>query len=294
MIREYALVLIGAITLLFAGVAAYGVVFTNKNEQTGIDPSSIPDYSDELKSLDYSGEIKSMNAQIQDMRGQLGALQELKSNVSQIQQKLSNIEEKASVAPTPSPAPAPQAMAVILDKSTYQKGDTIKITAIGADPQTAANVQILDNDFVIVNKEAFSDSSGKLVYQLQLSQALPAGAYSIRVISGQSMASEPIIVQDNESSSESTTSQSGFTAHTDKSTYDGGDLIQVSGNGNPGQPISATLRGPSDQTYSTSATVQSDGTYTIFFPTTSSSESGKWYVTVNYLSQSIVVSVTIN
>ena len=284
MLREYAIVMIGAITLLFAGVGAYGVVFSNHNAQAAPEPISIPDYSDELKSLDYTDELNSMNTQIQEIKSQLNTLQELKSDVSEIQQKLGALEEKAT--------PPKQATTMFLDKSTYQKGENVKVTVVGLEPQQVANVQILDGDFVIVNKEAFTDSSGKLVYQLALSSALPAGAYNVRVISGQDTTSEPITV--TESSSGSTTTTSGFTASADQNTYSAGDLIKVSGTGQANKQISATLTGPSSQTLSTASSVQSDGKYAIFFPTTSNTEKGNWQVTVNYQSESIVVSITIN
>lgn len=286
MLREYAIVMIGAITLLFAGVGAYGVVFGNYNAQAAPEPISIPDYSDELKSLDYSDELNSMSAQIQEIKSQLNTLQELKSDVSEMQQKLETLEEKAT--------PPKQTATMFLDKSTYQKGENVKVTAIGLEPQQIVNVQILDDDFVIVNKEAFTDSSGKLVYQLALSSALPAGTYNIRIVSGQDTTSEPITVSGSSSGSGSTTTTSGFTASADQSTYTAGDLIKISGTGQANKQISATLTGPSSQTISTASSVQSDGKYTIFFPTSSNTEKGNWQVTVNYQSESIVVSITIS
>lgn len=92
------------------------------------------------------------------------------------------------------------------------------------------------------------------------------------------------------------TSQSGsyaFTAQTDKDIYQLGDLIRISGTGQPNTSVTAILTSASGATHTTSATTNSDGSYTLFFSIERSYETGNWSLSVTNVSQSKTLTVYI-
>jgi len=220
----------------------------------------------------------------------LAVLDALKSNVSDIQGKLSDIENKGiQASQTPSGSVS---LALVLDKSTYVPGDTVRITAIGVNPLKTVQVQLLDNGgFVIIHKDTWSDSTGKLSYDLQLSNSLLAGNYKVQLMSDQQTQSQPITI--GGSSTGQTTGSSSFTAQTDKSVYPTGSFIQVTGIGPVGSSVTGIMTSPSGKTYSTVVTVQSDGSYLMIFSTSQPYEIGQWNIAVTNLGQTKTLYINI-
>ncbi len=274
---------VGIATLLIAGVAAYGIS-TVSTQVLDKPQSDMPDYSDELQSL---------NSQVKAIKSDLVVLNDLKTDIYQIKQKLIALEKKGTIENI---SLLRKDLAIDLDKSIYSPGDTIKIAAEGIEPQKMVNIQLLDvDDFILINKQAWSDSAGKILYQLKLSNALPTGNYELRLISDEKTVSEQIrvktVIQDTDTIS---VDQYTFTVQTDKSIYQRGELIEVTGTGKPNSPVSATLTSPSGKTFSANSSTQANGKFTMFFSTSSNFEEGKWYITANHVSKTIVVSVIID
>jgi hypothetical protein len=166
----------------------------------------------------------------------------------------------------------------------------IKITAIGANPQRTVDIELLDSTgFVVLHKTTWSDSSGKVSYDMQLSSALPVGNYQIQMISDKQTSTQPITI----SSTTSSTNSNSFNVQTDKTVYNTGDFIQVLGAGQAGTSITAVLTSPSGKTYSTATTIQSDGSFVMFFSPTQPYETGNWNILVTNLGQtkSLVIYV---
>lgn len=288
MLKEYTSVSIGVVTLLVAAFAAYGITNMNTEIQaTKPDPVQMPDYSDELNSL---------TSQVRSIKSDLTVLNSMKSDISQIQQKLVDLEKKEAVIQQVTQQPVQQIMTLNLDRTTYLPGDTIRITGNGIESQTIANVEILDSDgFILVNKEVWADSVGKVLYQLKLSDAMLPGIYQIKLVSGTRTATEQIRIDQSSGSANSIPiDQYIFSVDTNKSAYHKGEIIEVSGTGKPNTSVTATLTSPSGKTFTTSSTTQNNGTFLIFFSTASDSEGGKWYITANHVSKTIAVSITLS
>ena len=286
-LKEYTTVSIGVLTLLVAAFAAYGITNMNTEIQaTKPDPVQMPDYSDELSSL---------TSQVRSIRNDLTVLTGMKSDISQIQQKLVDLEKKQTVVQQVIQAPPQQIVTLDLDKTTYLPGETIRITANGAEPQKTATIQILDSDgFVLMSRDVWSDSIGKVLYQMKLSDAMLPGIYQVKIISNTRTATEQIRVDKTDGSANSIPiDQYTFSVKTNKSTYNKGEIIEVSGSGKPNTPVTATLTSPSGKTFTTNSSTQNDGTFLIFFSTSSNSENGKWYITANHVAKTIVVSLTV-
>jgi len=274
------IVTIGVLGILIAIAAVYGISNMNSQIQAKPGQTTVPDYSAQLDSIksqvaSLNSQIGSMNSQIGTISDKLATLDTLKSNVADIQAKLSDIETKTIQVQQTQSSTIP--LALLLDKSAYNPGDTIKISAIGVNSLKIVQVQLLDSGgFVIIHKETWSDSAGKLSYDLQLSSSLIPGNYKVQVISDQQTQSQPITI-----GGQSTSQNTGtFTANTDKSVYTTGNLIQVTGTGPAGSTVTGVMTSPTGKTYSTVVTIQSDGTFLMIFSTPQPYETGQWSIAV--------------
>lgn len=164
MLKEYTTVSIGVLTLLVAAFAAYGITNMNTEIQaTKPEPVQMPDYTDELNSL---------TSQVRAIKSDLTILNEMKTDISQIQVKLTELEQKEPVIQQIA-TPIQQILTLTLDRMTYLPGDTIRMTGMGVEPQKTASIQLLDsNGFVLMTREVWSDSMGKVMYQLLVSVLL--------------------------------------------------------------------------------------------------------------------------
>jgi hypothetical protein len=283
MLRDYATITLGVLTLLATSAAVYGILTINTQIQAKPEQVKIPDYTAELDSL--KSQVDSINSQIGSMSTSLATLDTLKNNVADISGKLSDLQSKESVVQQPAPSPTPiTPLTIVLDKSDYLQTDTIKITALGANPQKTVDVELLDNTgFVVLHKTTWSDSSGKVSYAMQLSNALPVGNYQIQIISDQQTSTQPLTIIS--SSTTTSTSTTAFTAQTDKAVYNTGDFIQVIGAGQAGTSVTGVLTSPTGKTYSTATTIQSDGSFVMFFSPSQPYETGNWSILVTNLGQ---------
>lgn len=291
MLRDYATITLGVLTLLATSAAVYGILTINTQIQAKPEQVKIPDYTAEIDSLksqvsSMDSQVNSIDSQIGSMSTSLATLDTLKNNVADIDGKLSDLQTKETVAQQPASVPTPVTpLVLVLDKSTYLQTDVVKVTAIGANPQKTVDVELLDSTgFVVLHKTTWSDSSGKVSYQMQLSTALPAGDYQIQVISDQQTSTQQLTITAS-SATTSTSSTTTFTAQTDKSTYNTGDFIQVLGAGQAGTSITGVLTSPTGKTYSTATTIQSDGSFVMFFSPSQPYETGTWSILVTNLGQ---------
>ena len=101
------------------------------------------------------------------------------------------------------------------------------------------------------------------------------------MISDQQTQSQPITI-----GGQSTSQNTGtFTANTDKSVYNRGDLVQITGTGPVGTSVTGVMTSPTGKTYSTVVTIQSDGTFLMIFSTPQPYETGQWSIAVTNLAQ---------
>ena len=283
MMKEYLIAIIGLSTLLLAAVAAYGVttVSTEMQDNKPV-PVTMPDYSDELSAL---------STQVAQIKSDVASLNTIKTDIYKIQEKLIDLE-KQNTPQAPPQATAPSRLLMDLDKYEYLPGETVKIIVTGAEPQKMTRVQFLDDGFILLNNEAWSDSTGTIMYGLKLSNALPAGTYEIRLVSDASTESQQIRVRASGSTDNSNTASS-FTVQTGKSIYHNGEIIDVSGMGVPSTSVTATLTSPTGKVYTANTSTQSDGTYVLFYSPSQPYDHGKWYVTASNDAKTVIVYLTV-
>lgn len=280
MLRDYISLTLGVLTLLIASGAVYGILSVNTQIQAKSEPATIPDYTNELDSL--KSQINSMNTQIgsissrlDTMSGNLSTLDAMKNSLTDANAKLIELEKNTNQIS--SSVPTPTQLSVILDKSVYLQGDTIKLAAIGAMPLKAIQIQLVDSSgYVVINSQTYSDSAGKISYNLQIPSSQLAGNYQVKLTSDQQATSTPIIIQSSTSSTSGT-----FTAQTDKTTYNINDLVQVTGTGTPNTAVTGIFTSPTGYTATSGTTANGDGSYTILFDILPSYETGTWTISLS-------------
>ncbi|HXX06301.1 MAG TPA: hypothetical protein VEJ68_05740 [Candidatus Bathyarchaeia archaeon] len=298
--REFAVVIIGVLTLLAASASAYGIMTLNTQIQANPDQTKMPDYSAQLDLL--SSQIDSIKNQlgmlsylqnnVTDIHTKLIDLDNLKGNITNIQQQLINLEGKNQGQQIASFTPS---LTFVLDKSSYLPGNTIQITAIGAIPQNLIVIELLDSSqFVIMHQQAYADSAGKATYNMQLATALLPGNYVLKLTSGQQVSSQPIqILSSGTSQSTTPTSNSILTVQTDKSVYLTGEEIQVAGKAQPNTTVSSVMKSPTGVTYNSVTTADAGGLYNLFYSPLHPYETGQWSITVSNLTTTTTVYITI-
>lgn len=299
LVSNKASIVIGVMGLVIAATAVYGIVTVNSQISAKPEQVKVPDYSAQLDSLkaqislinnDLSN-LDSLKSQVGSISGNLTALDSVKNSLTDVRAKLIDLQTKSNQDQR---ASSSLALTFLLDKSTYFPGDTIQITGIGADPQKVVQVELLDGSgSILVYKEIWADSTGKIMYNFPLSSSVLPGNYQVRLVSDKQTQSQSITIAGSSTVYTASTGLYSFTAQTDKSIYQTGDLIEISGVGNPNTAVTGVLTSPSGKTYSSATTIQPDGSYAMFFSTSQPYEIGSWYVTMNNLGQAKVLYLSI-
>src|SRR5690242_5723263 len=122
------------VTLLVASGAVYGILTVNTQIQAKPEQTNIPDYSNELNAL--KSQVSSLNSQIDSMNSKLGSmgdnlstLNSMKNSLTDVSAKLLDLEKNNNQVSSVQVVSNSQ-LSVLLDKSVYLQGDTIKIAAV--------------------------------------------------------------------------------------------------------------------------------------------------------------------
>ncbi len=309
--RNYVYMAIAAVALLMVSAGVYGI-FNVHLIQANPETAKVPDYSGKLDSL--TNQVSSMNSEVDSLKSQVSAISlqvnsinnnltslglmktsladiherladlgTLDSSMADIQKKLETIGNSTNLAQ----GQGSGQILLSLDRSTYSPGDTVHITAMGAPPLKAVQVQLVDDTgFALLGQTTWADSTGSVMYSMQLSTAIIPGQYVVKISSGQEAASEPISVSTGATSGTAT-----FTAQTDKGIYQGGDIVQVTGTAVPSSSVTAVMENAAGTTYNSGTTSNPDGSYTVVFSTSPSYLSGTWTITVTNLSQTKTLTI---
>ena len=253
-----------------AGASVYGILSLNETIQA-------KPY--QVQVSNYSAQIGSLQPQISSINNNVASLNTLKGDITDIKGKLSDLESQVNQVQQPS---VPAKPAVIIGKSVYLQGDSAYITAVGLDPQVTVQVQLLDsNGFVVVQEQAKSDSSGRLTLSMPLPDTVSPGNFQVKLISGEQIALQPIMIVSNQNSVLLTSSYP-FNVQTPQTVFLQSDTIKVSGTGVPNTTVTGVLTGP-QRSYTSNTTIRSDGTFTIYYSDSRNFDTGYWHVTLNNL-----------
>ncbi len=166
----------------------------------------------------------------------------------------------------------------------YQLGDQIRVSGI-AQPYTVVSASMSSPSGKIYISSTTASSDGTYQIYFSTSQFYETGYWNINLNNEGQSRGFSIYMTD-------ASSPHAFTAQTDKTIYKKGDQIQISGMAAKSYTtVKATLRSPSGTTYNTAVSSNLDGSYAISFPTSSSFETGNWYIEITNSATAKVISI---
>jgi len=283
MAKETMILVVSVLTLFVAAFAAYTI--------TDLEINSSPQTAS-AEFLDYTDEFQAIQSTLQEVTEKLDTLEsETVKELEIIKTELEKV--KLITSETQQEVIETAIFGIALDKSSYLKGDTIKITAQNILPQKSMTIQLLSSfNEVITSKTTFSDSTGHLVYILQLPAFISPGDYKIQATSETGIDTMFITISDGTAPEKPTTStKTSITVILDKKEYKPGELIKVTGYGIASKPVIAELTSPNDEKFTANAGTASDGSYTLIFILDSDAKQGNWKIKVTQ--EELVQTVTL-
>jgi len=278
------------ITLLVAGYAAYSVM----------DLSDTPSPRQVSAEKDYTGELKSIQASLNDVNKKLEALESDIAELQTIKDALDEIEQTQQVEQKPT-----QTFDITTDKSTYKVGDLIVITAKGMLAQQTVKLDLYSSiNELIITKIVFSDSTGKLIYDMELPSFLQTGNYKLKATYNNIVDEVNISItgstttetqpDETEEEPDSIVSTYPLSFSLDKTSYTPGDVVWVTGKGEPNKSVVLKMTSPDYEEQTANTTALSDGTFTPVFILPSDAQAGEWTIVATQNDKEVKVKFKVN
>lgn len=166
---------------------------------------------------------------------------------------------------------SPSTLTVRTDKDTYNGGDIVRIFG-KAVPNTSVTVTLESPDNIRHILTDNADASGDYEVSFRTASTDRAGTWNVKAEQNGKTATITFQLRI------STTSGS-LTLTTDKSTYDRGETVKVTGVGLPNKRVTVVFEAPSGARVTFTDTADASGNYDVDFRTISSDENGEWKVT---------------
>ena len=168
----------------------------------------------------------------------------------------------------------------------YQAGDTIRVSGIGS-PNTGVQGILTSPSGATLTDGTTAGPDGTYFLSYFVSSSFEKGNWHVTVSNDGQTRQVFIFIGPVSSSGGSF----GFTAQADKTIYEKGDLIRISGTGPPYSSVNTVLTSPSGARYNGAATINFDGSYNIYYSTLPSFETGNWHITLTEGLQVRVISI---
>ena len=294
MAKELAILAVSMITLLVAGYAAYSVM----------ELSDTPSPRQVSAEKDYTGELKSIQSSLNDVNKKLEALESDIAELQTIKDALDEIEQTQPVVQKPQT----QAFDITTNKNSYKAGESIIITVNGISPQQTVKLDLFSSvNELIITKIVFSDSAGKLVYDMEIPSFLKTGIYKLKAtynnvideitvgVTGISQTTDTQTQPDDtEETPDSIVSTYTLSFSLDKTSYTPGDVVWVTGKGEPNKSVVLKMTSPDYEEQTANTTSLSDGTFTPVFILPSDAEPDEWTIVATQNDKDAKVKFKVN
>jgi len=258
------------IMMLTAGVFAVSILALLVSGYAIISGNNIQTPTVEINN--NSNELKAMQATIDQLTAKIETLEADTAN------ELETIKTKFEQAMETANSEIAQ-FGISLDQSAYSIGDSIKVTADNIGAQIPVQIELLSySGEVIASSIPYSDAAGKLVHSIKLPSFIQEGTYEIQATSNDRTVVKSITVSDSDLQTleESSTIPAGLTVNLDKETYKPGEIIRISGTGQPSQSVSLKITDPDGSLTSAHSSSSSDGSITMVYILSSDADDGNW------------------
>ena len=273
MSKETIILGVSILALMVAGFAAYSVYYIDyiKSQSAAVE---VKDYTKDFESIKSA--ISQVNQNLETFESE--TVKELEQIKSELESKIIQVEQKTQQISLP--------FEITTNKQLFLQNDAVIISIENVSPQTSIKIELLSSsNELIVTKNVFSDSTGRIQTILQLPELIPAGIYSIQTTYNGSVDTTLItVIEQDASNSESSelvtsqTIQSKLTLILDKEQYSLGDIIFVSGVGPADSSVDLEITDPNDRFKTSHSSSNEDGTYTIIYMIPSDAETGSWKI----------------
>ena len=295
MAKELAILAVSMITLLVAGYAAYSVM----------ELSDTPSPRQVSAEKDYTGELKLIQSSLNDVNKKLETLE---SDMAELQTIKDALDETKQTPVVQKPAQTQSTLDITTNKNSYKAGESIIITANGISPQQTVKLDLFSSvNELIITKIVFSDSAGKLVYDMELPSFLKTGVYKLKAtynnvvdeitvgVTGISQTTDTQTQPDDtEETPDSIVSTYPLSFSLDKASYTPGDVVWVTGKGEPNKSVVLTMTSPDYEEQTANTTALSDGTFTPVFILPSDAEPGDWTIVATQNDKEVKVKFKVN
>jgi len=202
-------------------------------------------------------------------------------------------KEKAVTPPTrPAPAPEPEKIEVLVDRITYEPGQTVKVSGKGLKNTLAQACLYTSAKQLVFCKSGIADSNGTYRIDLDIPLVISDGTYAVEASQGELRNSVLVTIKVTPKTPTIPVSTAGLTIRTDKNEYAGGDMVRISGVGTANSRVVVTVISPTGENYQLTDEADSSGNYNVLFFTRSTDRSGEWKVTAKQDRNSATAQIT--
>lgn len=185
--------------------------------------------------------------------------------------------EKQRQATTPTkPAPEPEKIEIIVDKTTYDPGQLIRVWGKSMKNTLVQVCLYTSAKQLVYCKSSIADSTGGYSLDLDIPIVITNGTYTVEAAQGE--LKDSVLVTIKAAPTVPTVPAASLTVRTDKNEYSGGDIVRISGTGIANSRVIVTITPPSGDTYQLTDEADSSGNYDVLFFTRSTDRTGEWKV----------------
>jgi len=191
-------------------------------------------------------------------------------------------KEKPATVPT-RPEPEPEKIEAAIDRTTYDLGQTIKVSGKGMKNTLVQACLYTHLKQLVYCKSGIADSVGIYRMDLDIPMIIVDGTYTVEVTQGELKDSVLVTIRKTVVQTVPTATTTSLTVRTDKNEYSGGEIVRISGIGIANSKVIVTITPPSGDTYQVNDDADSSGNYDVLFFTRSTDRSGEWKVSVRQI-----------
>lgn len=182
---------------------------------------------------------------------------------------------------------------ISVDRGQYARGDTVLISG-KTDPNVFIDLDVFDNNNIqLIRTATKSDASGNYRLQYTVPSNAAIGNYEVKVTMGSKQASVKFSVVSSTSTISSSSSTGSLTITTDKTSYQKGDLVRITGKAPPNSKITITAEPPSGDKLVMTPTATDIGNYVTILSIDNSASTGTWKLTVKQNENTATTQITV-
>jgi uncharacterized protein YfaS (alpha-2-macroglobulin family) len=186
-------------------------------------------------------------------------------------------------------------LTISVDRNQYARGDTVLISG-RTDPNAFIDLDLFDSSNVqVIRTSTKSDANGNYLLQYTIPSNAATGNYEVKGTVGSKQTSVKFsVVSSTSTSTPSTSSAAGsLTITTDKTSYQRGDLVRITGKAPANSKVTITAEPPFGDKLLMTPTATDTGNYITLLSIDNSASTGTWKLTVKLNENTATTQITV-